>query len=88
MLSPNQGMGRRFIILACSNYLIYKKTSGRWDEFLKPNYQFPQTFLVKNMDDCLLSGPPENPKQYYLTCNYANFFSMMFVSFDGRGPCV
>jgi hypothetical protein len=47
MLGPNQGMGRRFIVPASSNYLVYKKTSGRWDEFLKPNYQFPQTFLVR-----------------------------------------
>jgi hypothetical protein len=47
MFGPNQGMGRRFIIPASSNYLMYKKISGRWDEFLKPNYQFPQTFLIR-----------------------------------------
>jgi hypothetical protein len=38
MLGPKQGMGRRFVIPANSNYPFYKKTSGRWDELLKPHY--------------------------------------------------
>jgi hypothetical protein len=38
MLGPKQGMGRRFIILATSNYPFYKKTNGRWGELLKPHY--------------------------------------------------
>jgi hypothetical protein len=38
MLGPKQGMGRRFFILENSNYPFYKKTSGRWDELLKPHY--------------------------------------------------
>jgi hypothetical protein len=35
MLGPKKGMGKRFIILAHSNYPFCKKTSGRWDELLK-----------------------------------------------------
>jgi len=38
MLGPKQGMGRRFVILTRSNYPFCKKTSGMWDELLKPHY--------------------------------------------------
>jgi hypothetical protein len=50
MLGPKQGMGRRFLVLAHSNYPLCKKTSGRWMNFLKPHNEFPQTFFFRNMD--------------------------------------
>jgi hypothetical protein len=33
-----QGMGRKSIVPTLSNYMLSKKTSGRWDELLKPHY--------------------------------------------------
>jgi hypothetical protein len=38
MLGPKQGMGKRLVVLAHSNYPFCKKTSGRWDKLLKPHY--------------------------------------------------
>ncbi len=37
-VGPNQGMGRRFVVLTRLNYPLCQKTSGRWDKL-------PQTFL-------------------------------------------
>jgi hypothetical protein len=32
MFGPNQGMGRKFVVLTRSKYPFSKKTSGRWDK--------------------------------------------------------
>jgi len=50
MLGQNQGMGRRFIVLTFSNYLVCKKKSKRWYELLKPHYQPLETILLQYMD--------------------------------------
>ncbi len=38
MFGQNQGMGGRFIVPTLLNYPFCDKTSGRWDELLKPHY--------------------------------------------------
>jgi ssDNA-binding Zn-finger/Zn-ribbon topoisomerase 1 len=58
-------MGRRFIVLACSNYPLCDKTSGRWDNLLKPPSNIPHTWY--GLIYRLLSRPLENHKQYEVT---------------------
>jgi hypothetical protein len=71
MLGQNQGMGRRFVILAHSNYPFYRKTSGRWDKFLKPTLLTPTTIPPPKYGRIyyLLSRPPKNCKHYEVTIN-------------------
>jgi hypothetical protein len=76
MFGPNQGMGRKFVILTCSNYLLYKKIGGRWDELLKPHYF---SFNHSSFMIWILLGLQKNCKQYevmindYTACNCVDF---------------